>query len=48
MKTLMIILCLGLMSSLVAACGVKPNHVAPPPGAEHSGFPHTYPKPDGQ
>ena len=27
----------------VCSCGVKPSHVDPPEGAEHSTFPQTYP-----
>jgi len=30
----------------VSACGKKPSNVDPPLGAEESGFPHVYPKPD--
>lgn len=40
---LMIILCVALLSSTVAGCGVKPGRLSPPPGAEKDGFPHTYP-----
>jgi hypothetical protein len=35
-----------LLSMLTAACGVKPSHVDPPPGAENTDFPRTYPAPD--
>jgi len=45
---MMIILCAGLLSSPLAACGVKPGDVSPPPGAENNGFPHTYPNPDAK
>lgn len=44
----MIILCLCVLSSPLAACGVKPSKVSPPPGGEQSGFPHTYPNPNVQ
>jgi|GEM_PF-2192233 predicted small lipoprotein YifL len=43
---MMIILCVALLSSTLTACGVKPGHLAPPPGAENDGFPHTYPAPN--
>ena len=34
---------LALTCLTLAACGVKPGDVDPPPGAEGSTFPHTYP-----
>ena len=30
---------------LLAGCGIKPNHVDPPEGAEESTFPNVYPSP---
>ncbi len=30
---------------LLAGCGIKPNHVDPPEGAEKSTFPNVYPSP---
>ena len=35
-----------LLSMSVAACGIKPGHVDPPPGAEDTVFPRTYPVPE--
>ena len=36
-----IFLCVNIL--MLSACGVKPSHVDPPEGAEHSQFPRTYP-----
>lgn len=36
-----IFLCVNVC--LLSGCGIKPPHVEPPPGAEHSDFPATYP-----
>jgi hypothetical protein len=32
-------------ASLLAACGVKPDDVSRPPGADPTAFPRTYPNP---
>lgn len=37
----LLVLCLILL----AGCGIKPNHVDPPEGAEESTFPNVYPSP---
>jgi hypothetical protein len=34
--------------ALLCGCGVKPSDVSPPPGHEKDGFPHVYPKPEGE
>ncbi|MBK9584702.1 MAG: hypothetical protein KA099_03740 [Alphaproteobacteria bacterium] len=36
---------LMLFLILLAGCGIKPNHVDPPEGAEESTFPNVYPSP---
>jgi len=33
------------VAGLLAACGVKPDDVSPPPGADPRAFPRTYPNP---
>lgn len=33
----------GLMSIMLAGCGVKPTSLSKPPGSEDSSFPRTYP-----
>jgi hypothetical protein len=38
------VLCLCL-AALLAGCGIKPNKVDPPPGADKDYFPKTYPDP---
>ncbi|QQG37488.1 MAG: hypothetical protein HYS17_08770 [Micavibrio aeruginosavorus] len=35
----------GLMSMGLCGCGVKPDSLSPPPGAEETVFPRTYPDP---
>lgn len=40
---------LSLLLALIVflpGCGIRPGDVSPPPQAEPSGFPHTYPAPD--
>lgn len=32
-----------LATLLIAACGIKPSKLDPPPGAENTPFPKTYP-----
>lgn len=40
-----LVLCSAILV-LLAACGVKPPHVDPPPGNGPDTFPRTYPSPD--
>ncbi len=35
----------GMLSILLAGCGVKPARLSPPPGSEDTSFPRTYPDP---
>lgn len=39
-------LVLSILSMPLGGCGIKPESVDPPPGAEDTVFPATYPAPD--
>lgn len=42
---LVYIILMVLMSMMATACGTKPASLSPPPGAEDTPFPRTYPDP---